>query len=176
MSWCIRRNPNVGKARTSLFLSKMNYQSSNPLEHNRKIFRSVCVKPFPLSPKHQHCVEPGCCKSTNDIHCPNHTTGEIGEERSYIVYSDENEDLGDGPPKLLVEAGTKEEEMFSKPRRDELEGLLMNLTFKRIQISDVLNLSLIFNVRFVDEMERASEGLRKKTRFVAQHYAGEGKS
>lgn len=63
--------------------------------------------------------------------------------------------------------------MFAQPRKDELDGLLRNGTFKPIKRSQVPTISRIFNARFFDEIKRAGEGIRKKSRFVYQSYSYE---
>lgn len=83
------------------------------------------------------------------------------------------EDLGTVPRKVTVKPGTKEEIIFAQPRKDELNGLLRNGTFKPIERSQVPSGSRVFNARFVDNMKRAGEGLRKKSRFVSQSYSDE---
>lgn len=83
------------------------------------------------------------------------------------------EDLGTVPRKVTVKPGTKEAAMFAQTRRDELNGLVQNGTFRPIKRSDVPNGSRIFNARFVDEIKRAGEGLRKKSRLVSQSYSDE---
>lgn len=77
---------------------------------------------------------------------------------------------------MHVKPGSKEERIFSKPHRDELNRLLKNGTFKPIHAFNVPKSSRILNARFVDEIKKAGKGLRKKSRFVAQNYADGGAS
>lgn len=85
----------------------------------------------------------------------------------------DEEDLGTKPRKVKVRPGSREERMFTQPRRDELNGLLKIGTFLPRKLTEVPDGARFFGARFVDEIKRAGQGLRKKSRFVSQNYCDE---
>lgn len=56
--------------------------------------------------------------------------------------------------------------MFRQPRRDELEGLLKNGTFKPRDMAEVPQGAGVFGSRFADEIKKLTHGLRKKSSLV----------
>ena len=136
------------------------------LDVGRKIFRTTCVKPYVLADFGHQSVkidrdEKGCCDEDKPTIV--NTIEADGPEDDY--------DLGTTPRKVVVKKGSREEKAFAKSRKDELVGLLEGGTFKPVKESTVPPSSRIFGSRFVDELKKVGNGLRKKSRLVAQNYA-----
>lgn len=57
--------------------------------------------------------------------------------------------------------------------QDEMNGLLEEGTFKMVRAKDVPDGTRVFGSRFIDEVKRAGEMLRRNSRLVAQNYIDE---
>lgn len=116
-------------------------------ERGRKIFRSVCVRPYdtPNSPSSKG-------KHSSDA---SHDGGCASVQDAQAYAAADHEDLGSQPRKVKVKPGSKEERMFKGPRLAELRGLMDSGTFKPIKLKEVPKGARIFNARFVDEIKRA---------------------
>ena len=139
------------------------------LQRGRRIFRTTCVKPWVKSN----------FKRNHDSPCDNDKEEDSEDDTNVYkaVTADENAadyNLGTVPRKVNVKRGSKEEEAFSQPRKDELSGLLRDGTFKPIRLTDIPTTARIFGSRFVDELKKVGDRLRKKSRLVAQNYADDG--
>lgn len=123
------------------------------LPQGRRIFRSTGVKPLtpPLStattgPERDEkrrkpfedtvpCTA-AMTDSTDGPVIPGAITSTQHEKEVRFV-DEGGEELGPKSRKLKVKKGSKEDRMFAKPLRDELEGLVKNGTFKRRKKSEV---------------------------------------
>lgn len=83
-----------------------------------------------------------------------------------MEYKNQNE----VPRKVKVKQESVQDQEFSQSRVYELNGLLYDGTFEAIPESSVKSVR-IFNSRFVDEIEKVCERLRRKSRLLAQNYA-----
>lgn len=131
----------------------------------RKIFSSVCVRPYNQTAAPSS--EEGDCKnaaSNKDCKIPDDARAYAASDGEYLVTQ---------PRKVTVKPRSKEEAMFAAPRLAKLEGLVKNRTLKPIKLSKVPKKARIFNTRFVDEIKRAEKGLKKKSRFVSQSWRDE---
>ena len=75
--------------------------------------------------------------------------------------------------KITVKKGSKEEASFAPSKKKELEGLLKDGTFEPVLESTLDSSTRTFASRFVDELKKAGDKLRKKSRLIAQNYADE---
>lgn len=105
-----------------------------------------------------------------------HITDTIAEvktqdEANIIDSKDDEFDLGEKVRKVKFKKGSAEEASFDQSRKDELQVLLLDRTFIPFHIFTIPATSRIFNPRFVDELEKVGEHLRKKSSLVAQNYA-----
>lgn len=165
------------------------------MKNRRRIFRSVCVKPFVdqgdhLSTIQGNNIEPrqrspdDKCARCDDDHHGNDDERDTQDDVFLAptqpsqtdppqAATTSMEDLGTKPWKVKVTPGSKEEEMFKKPRQEELEGLLRNGTFKPIDSKYMPQGARVFGSRFVDEIKKAAHGLRNNSRWVSQNYSDE---
>lgn len=147
----------------------------------RKVFRSVCVKPYAgprrdedqdqkqgeleqSEGKHQVSGDDGRDMVNDTDDCC-----EKGCGYRDVLLADDVEDLETTSRKVKVKEGSKEEAMFAEPRRAELEGLMENGTFKKVDKADIPNGARVFGARFVDEIKRTGTGLRKKSLLFPQN-------
>lgn len=77
------------------------------------------------------------------------------------------------PRKVKVKNGSAEERAFAESRKGEISGRLRDITLLQMREKDIDREPRIFESRFVDEMKRVGERLRKKSRLVVQNYANE---
>lgn len=83
-------------------------------------------------------------------------------------------DLGNVAIKIVVKKGSVEERAFAESRRYELEGLLKDGTFSPVAEIEVEVGTRIFGCRFIDELMKEGDRLKKKSRLVAHNYADDG--
>ena len=123
------------------------------LTRGRRIFRTNCVKPWVKSILGKD---------------------KARDESVQVTLDDGDEvDLGTEARKVKVKKGSAEERAFKQSRKDELDGLLKDGTFKPVHESTIKGSKRIFGSRFIDELKRAGDILKKKSRLVAQNYADE---
>lgn len=66
-----------------------------------------------------------------------------------------------------------EENAFAQSRKKEPQRLLLEVTFVKVRESLIDGRTRIFGSKFVDELKRMGDRLKKKSRPVAQIYADE---
>lgn len=116
------------------------------LNRGRKIFRSTCVRPLVDSDlEHDH------------------------EETTAWLASGKRKD-GDIVRKKI----TKEKQAavtYEDSRMAELKGLVDDGTFRPVKLTTLKKDQRIFGSRFVDDLKRVGESLKRKSRLVAQNYS-----
>lgn len=115
------------------------------LKFGRSIFRSSCVKPYVIPLLND---EPDKLNEEGNKH--EALTSEETNKRKKIDVKD-----------------------FEKSRRQELDGLIKNGTFIPVDKKDIPEGARVFGSRFIDEIKRAGQGQRRKSRLVAQNYSDE---
>ena len=137
------------------FISCENETVVVQLSKGRRIFRTTCVKPY---------TDPALSQDNDKNE---------GEEVLIATDDTKETDLGNVARKVQVKKGSVEEQAFKSSRLSELEGLVKDGTFVPIHERDIVGSPRIFGSRFVDELKKVGDGLKKKSRLVAQNYADE---
>lgn len=83
-------------------------------------------------------------------------------------------DCGTTARKINVTKGSKEEKDFKKTRTVELNGLIKDGPFLLINISKLPSSKLVFGCRFIDELQKVGDQLKRHSWLVAQNYSDHG--
>lgn len=152
------------------------------LNRGRRIFRTSCVKPWIRS----LLTEPNTTTAhpAVETHAHDPMRDEFDEGNVMItpeLYTTErtvNEDIDSDalPGKVKVRKGSPEEKKLLRSRAQELNGLIKDGTFAPVKTKDIDGNPRIFGSRFVDEIKRVGDHMRRKSRLVAQNYSDEGAS
>lgn len=124
----------------------------------RRIFRSKCVKPVTRSEFDP--VEDACKDPDSDEEQITPITGLIIDGGKA---GDSNKQ------KRSKMRKTKYTAAFKESRKEELKRLLRECKFEKTSRKDLPPDTRFFGSRFIYELKRASEGLRRKSRLVAQN-------
>lgn len=151
-SFCIERNRNGGRDRsiTSPRMEKplsSNYPEDAVYSEAQVLSRSSHRSLPPIAARNAMTKKTRTCRSTEP--CTSAITSDTVEpnpaektaryqhgKKVRLMYKD-GDDLGNEPRKVKFNKGSKEERMFARPRREELEGLMKNGTFKRRKKSKI---------------------------------------
>ena len=141
------------------------------LPRGRRIFRSTCVRPWVRPTQDgEHLDEGQTLSAAEDT--PHISF--VGQATTEYLDKDETSILGTTPRKVPVKRGSIEEAAFAQSRKSELNGLINDGTFIPVHESTIRPTARIFNSRFVDELKKVGDQLKKKSRLVAQNYADIG--
>lgn len=110
---------------------------------------------------------------TNNHQPEEEQTTDAEAQITVYVERDITVDLGKVPTKVPTKMGLPEEKAFRDSRKAELDKLFPDGTFEPIHESEIKGNTKIFCSRFVDELKKAGEEVRLKSRLVAQNYADE---
>lgn len=128
------------------------------LTRGRRIFCSICVKPWVAS----------------HIRTRRKETREEDDEDDEDVSETEKANMAtealdekQGPRKFNVKRGFPDERSFAESHKDELDGFIREGTFKVTKEAKLDQSVRIFGSRFVDEIKNVGERLKRKPRLVA---------
>lgn len=126
----------------------------------RRIFRSNCVKP--TTPSALDDDEINAREEQNDEQ-------EHMAMATNTIEEDTALDCKKGDEKKNRRIITARED-FRGSRRKEIEGLLQEGTFEIASRRDLPEGTRVFGSKFIDQLKRAGDAIRKKSRLVAQNY------